>query len=128
MPFHAQGPTTVKGGYVEILAYPVGDQAMSSIVLDASTVASASDGTRILKGGTALSKNVNGQYERYTGASGQAVKGILAYDVEFYDGTANDDTPAAMFFHEAVFRADRIVDYNTLGSAIRTALPTCLFR
>lgn len=127
MPFNVKGPTKVRGGYVEILKFPVGDGAMASIVLDASTVASGASGERILKGGTLLSKNVNNQYERFTGASGQAVKGVLAYDVEFYDDLPHSDSPAAMFFHECVFRADRIVDFGTHGAAARAALPTCRF-
>lgn len=229
MAFNITGPTTTKGGYVEILKFPVGDQAMASIVLDASTVAPDASGNRILKGGTLLSKNSNNQYERFTGASAasevstltitgatggtyaldvdvegdtqttaalahnanaaaieaavealsnvvgvtvtgvgpftitfvdpanqdvtvtadddaltpagstavvttsaegdvaQAIKGVLAYDVEFVDGTAQSDAPAAMFLHECVFRADRIVDFGTHGAAARAALPTCRF-
>lgn len=128
MPFNASGPKTTTGGYAEILAYPTGDQAMASIVLDASTVSADASGVRKILGGTLLSKNANGQYERYVAGPSQAIKGVLAYDVEFYDATPNDDTPAAMFFHDAVFRADRIVDYNLYGSAAATALKTCLFR
>lgn len=127
MPFNAQGPKILQGGYVEILKFPVGDGAMASIVIDASTVASTTDGVRKLKGGTLLSKNANGQYERFTGAGGQAVKGVLAYDVEVFDESANSDVPAAMFFHGCVFRADRIVDFGTHGAAARAALPTCRF-
>jgi hypothetical protein len=129
MAFNITGATSVRGGYVEILKFPVGDQAMASITLDATTVAADASGNRILKAGTLLSKNTNNQYERYTGASGQAVKGILAYDVEFVDGTNASDTPAAMFFHEAVFRADRIVGFGSsaIAAAARAALPTCRF-
>ena len=126
MPFNAQGPTVVKGGYAEILKFPAGLDAIASIVLDASTVTEAS-GVRKLKGGTLLAKNQNGQYQQYSGPSSVEVKGVLAYDVEFVDGTANDDTPAAMFFHGCVFRADRIVDFNTHGASARTWLKTCRF-
>jgi len=57
----------------------------------------------------------------------QAVKGVLAHDVLFVDGTAKSDQPAAMAFHGEVFLANRIVDFGSLGSAARTALPTCRF-
>ncbi len=119
-----------QAGYSEILKFPSGLEAIASIVVDAATVASASGtGRRVLKAGTLLSKNVNNQYERFTNASGQAVKGVLAYDVEVGGTDAGWDTPAAMFFHGCVFRADRIVDYGTgaIASAARTALPTCRF-
>lgn len=129
MAFNVSGPKKVKGGYTEILKFPVGDDAMASIVLDASTVASGASGELIVKAGTLLSKNANGQYERFTNASGQAVRGVLAYDVEFFDNSPNSDTPAAMFFHGCVFRADRIVDFGTaaIATAARAALPTCRF-
>ena len=127
MAFNVSGPKKVKGGYTEILKFPVGDDAMASIVLDASTVASGASGDIILKAGTLLSKNGNGQYERFTNASGQAVKGVLAYDVEFVDNV--QDEPAAMFFHGCVFRTERILDSGTgaILTAARAALPTCRF-
>ena len=126
MAFHAQGPTTVKAGFTEILKFPVGDQAMASIVLDASTVSEVS-GVRKLVAGTLLAKNANSQYQQYSGPSSVPVAGVLAYDVEFFDSTGNSDTPAAMFFHEAVFRADRIVQYNTYGAEAKHWLFTCRF-
>lgn len=61
------------------------------------------------------------------GDTAQTVRGILAHAVEFPDGTAKSDTPAALAFHGEVFRADRIVDFATHGGAIRAALPTCRF-
>jgi hypothetical protein len=114
-------------GYSEILKFPAGLDAIASIVVDASTIASAGDGSRKLAAGTLLSKNGNNQYERFTGAGGQAIKGVLAYTVEVAETSAKSDTPAAMFFHGCVFRADRIVDFGTHGAAARTALPTCRF-
>lgn len=128
MAFNVNGPTEVRGGYTEILKFPVGDDAKWSIVIDASTVASASgSGARLIKAGTLLSKNSNNQYERFTAASGQAIRGVLAYDVEVGGTGPEWDKPAAMFFHGCVFRADRIVDFNTHGVAARSALPTCRF-
>lgn len=112
---------------VDIFKFPTNDQGFASIVLDSAAVAPDSNGVRKLVAGTPLSKNVNNQYERYTGAAGQAVRGILAHSVEFVDDTAKSDQPAAMAFHGEVFRADRIVDFATLGAALRAALPTCRF-
>jgi len=112
---------------VDIFKFPTNDQGFASIVLDAASVAPDGDGVRRLVAGTPLSKNVNNQYERFTGAAGQAVKGILAHSVEFVDATSKSDQPAAMAFHSEVFRADRIVDFATLGATIRAALPTCRF-
>jgi hypothetical protein len=116
-----------QAGYSEILKFPSGLEAIASIVVDASAVASAGDGSRVLKAGTLLYKNVNNQYAAYTGSSAQAIKGVLAYDVEVGCTDSGWDTPAAMFFHECVFRADRIVDFGTYGAAARAALPTCRF-
>lgn len=112
---------------LEIFKLPPNEQGFVSIVLDASTVAPNTDGNRILQAGTPLSKNVNNQYERFTGAAGQVCRGILAHRVAFPDNTAASDAPAAMAFHGEVFRADRIVDFATLGAAIRAALPTSRF-
>lgn len=114
-----------QAGYSEILKFPSGLEAIASIVIDSSTVASAGDGTRKLAAGTLLRKNGNNQYERFTGTG--TIAGVLAYDVEVGGTEAGWDTPAAMFFHGCVFRADRIVDFGTHGAAARTALPTCRF-
>jgi hypothetical protein len=118
-----------QAGYSEILKFPSGLEAIASIVIDATTVASASDGTRKLAAGTLLYKNANNQYQRFSGASATAIKGVLAYDVEVGDATDGWDVPAAMFFHGCVFRADRIVDFGNAAyaSAARAALPTCRF-
>lgn len=113
---------------LEIFKFPPNDQGFASIVLDASAVAPDANGDRKLAAGTPVSKNATtNQYERYTGAGGQTVRGILAHPVAFPDGTAQSDAPAAMAFHSEVFRADRIVDFATLGAAMRAALPTCRF-
>lgn len=112
---------------LEIFKFPANEQGFASIVVDASTIAADGDGRRVLKAGTLMSKNVNNQYERFTGAGGQVIRGVLAHTVEVVDGTAKSDYHAAMAFHSEVFRADRIVDFGTHGAAARTALPTCRF-
>lgn len=125
-----QGATTTEGGYREILKTSSTSalENMYSVVLDASTVAADGAGRRRLLAGTLLSKNgTTNQYERFTAAGGQAIKGVLALDVEFLDGSAGSDTPAPMIHRDATFRADRIVDFGTHGAAARTALPTCKF-
>jgi hypothetical protein len=113
---------------LEIFKFPTNAQGFASIVLDATAVAADEDGNRILKAGTLLSKNgTSNQYERFTGAGGQVIRGVLAHTVRFADGTSKSDQPAALAFHGEVFRADRIVDFGTHGAAARAALPTCRF-
>ena len=113
---------------LEIFKFTPNDQGFASIVLDATAVAPDGNGNRVLKAGTLLSKNTTtNQYERFTGAGGQTVRGVLAHTVEFVDGTSKSDQPAAMAFHSEIFRADRIVDFATHGAAARAALPTCRF-
>jgi hypothetical protein len=112
---------------LEIFKLPPNEQGFRSIVVDASTIAPDADGRLKLVAGTAMSKNINNQYERFTGAAGQVCKGILSRTIEVPDNTAQSDVPAELAFHSEVFRADRIVDFATLGAQLRTALPTCLF-
>jgi hypothetical protein len=114
---------------LEVLKSSVNADYMVPIVLDASTVAPATDGVRRLKAGTLLSKNVNNQYERFTGAAGQVVRGVLATTHEFPDNLAHSDAQSQMWNHGQVFRVDRIVDWATAGiaAAARAALPTCRF-
>jgi hypothetical protein len=111
---------------LEIFKFPPNAQGFASIVLDATAVASGVDGSLKLLAGTALIKDgVSEQYKKYTGSG--TIKGILAHPVEFADATIKSDAPAAMAFHGEVFRADRIVNFVSHGTAIRAALPTCRF-
>lgn len=111
---------------LEIFKFPPNAQGFASIVLDAAAVASGADGSRKLLAGTLLIKDgTSEQYKIYAGTG--TIRGVLAHPVEFADGTAKSDTPAAMAFHGEVFRADRIVNFGTHGAAARTALPTCRF-
>lgn len=118
-------------GESEILAFAVGLDAIKSIALDASLVTADSQGRRLLKAGTILTKaaatapNGQDQYKRYTGTG--TIAGILAKDVEFAAGGSEGDTAAGMFFHTCVFKASAIVDYSTYGSAVAAALTTCKF-
>lgn len=104
------------------------DQGFLSIVLDASAVTADTDGVLRLRAGTPLFKNGSNQYARFTGGAGQTCQGILTRTIEFPDNTAKSDAPAEMAFHSEVFRADRIIDFGTLGATIRAALPRCDFR
>lgn len=119
--------STSKGVDLEVLKNPVNAEVADSIVLDASTVAADTDGIRKLVAGTPVSKNVNNQYEKFTGAAGQVCAGILTTTELFPDGTSASDTPAAMWNHGQYFRADRIVGWGTLAATIKAALPTCKF-
>lgn len=55
------------------------------------------------------------------------VAGILARTERFPDGTSKSDLPSAIWNHGQWFRADRIVDWSTLSTDIKAALPTCKF-
>lgn len=114
---------------LEILVNQVNVDVAASIVLDATAVApDGVTGERTLVSGTILSKNAtSGQYERYTKAAGQVVRGILTSTIRFPDGTSKSDTPAAMWHHGQWFRSDRIVDWATLQADVKAALPTCKF-
>jgi len=114
---------------LEILVNQVNVDVAASIVLDATAVApDGVTGERVLKSGTILSKNAtSGQYERYTKSAGQVVRGILTSTIRFADGTSKSDAPAAMWHHGQWFRSDRIVDWATLSTDVKTALPTCKF-
>lgn len=113
---------------LEVLKSHVGSDYMIPIVLDATAVAADVDGVRRLKAGTLLSKNsVSNQYERFTAAAGQIIRGVLATTHEFPDALAHSDAQSQMWNHTQVFRVDRIVDWATHGAAARAALPTCRF-
>lgn len=128
MAWNVTGPTTTVGPYKEIFKFPPNSQGFASVVLDATAVAAAGDGRRILKAGTILAKNAtSNQYERYKATAGQTVKGVLAVDVEFVDGTSKSDQPAPMAFHGEVFLAERIIDLTTYSTAAKAAMPTCRF-
>jgi len=115
----------------EFLSYPLETTVIDSVVVNATgVVADASGpytGRRYLLAGTILSKRGDNQYERFTGAGGQAVAGILFDTVEFADGSDASDEPVAMVRRNASFRADKIVDYATHEVALKAALPTCEF-
>ena len=115
----------------EILSYPLSTNVIDSVVINATGVTADASGPyagrRYLVAGTILSKRVDNQYERFTGAGGQAVAGILYDTVEFVDGTDKSDQPAAMVRRGVEFRADKIVDWGTHEAAVRAALTTCEF-
>lgn len=111
---------------LEIFRKPPNAQGFDSIVIDATAITAVS-GVRKLVAGTPLTKDgVTNQFKRMTVGT-ETCAGILAHDVEVPDGTSSSDLPAALAFHGEVFRADRIVDYGTLGTDIKADLPTCLF-
>lgn len=132
MPFGVQtGWKRVTLPKPEILSYPLETNVIDSIVVNATgVVADASgpyEGRRYLLAGTIVSKRNDNQYERFTGAGGQAVAGILFDTVEFADASEASDEPVAMLRRNVSFRADKIVDFGTHAVAVRAALPTCEF-
>lgn len=115
----------------EFLQYPLYSTELDSAVINATGVTADASGPyagrRYLVQGTVLSKRGDNQYERYTGASGQNVAGILYDTIEFADGTDVSDQPTAIVRRNASFKIDKIVDFATYESAIRSALSTCEF-
>lgn len=121
----------------EVLKFPAGLNAIESVVLQASaanqTIASATTGYQDQLGllaGTILTKvpgDPQKRYRKFTGASGEAIEGILGDNIYFYDDTDASDEPADMLKHECVFVKDKIIDYNTHAAALATALFTCRF-
>jgi hypothetical protein len=117
------------GGYLEVLYSSANADLKQSIVLDATAVAADVNGDRKLAAGTLLSKNAtSGQYERFTAAVGQVIVGVLATDEVFPTNDARSDRDSQMWCHGQQFRADRIVDWVTHGTAAKAALPTCQFK
>jgi hypothetical protein len=115
----------------EFLSYPLETVVIDSIVLNATGVVPDASGPyqgrRYLVQGTILSKRGDNQYERYTGAVGQTVAGILFDTVEFAEGSDKADQPAAMVRRNVSFRSDKIIDFATHEAALRAALTTCEF-
>lgn len=115
----------------EILSYPLETTVIDSVVVNATGITPDASGPyagrRYLLAGTILSKRGDNQYERYTGAGGQNVAGILFDTVEFADQSEASDEPVAMVRRNVSFRADKIVDYATHEVALKAALTTCEF-
>ena len=115
----------------EILDYPLETNVIDSVVVNATGVTADASGPyagrRYLVAGTILSKRGDNQYERFTGAVGQAVAGILYDTVEFADQTDVSDEPVAMLRRNVSFDSTKIVDYATHEAALKAALTSCEF-
>lgn len=115
----------------EILSYPLETTVIDSVVVNATGVTADATGPyagrRYLLAGTILSKRGDNQYERFTGAGGQNIAGILFDTVEFADGSNASDEPVAMVRRNVSFQATKIVDYATHEVALKAALTTCEF-
>lgn len=115
----------------EILVYPLETNVIDHAVINATGVTADASGPyagrRYLLAGTILSKRVDNQFERYTGASGQAVAGILFDTIEFADALDVSDEPAAYLRRNVSFDSTKITDFATHAVAVRAALTTCEF-
>jgi hypothetical protein len=115
----------------EILKYPLETNVIDSGVINAAGIAADSSGPytgrRYLLAGTILSKRGDGQYERFTAASGQTVAGILFDTVEFAGTADTSDEPVAFLRRNVSFDSTKIVDYATHSAALASALTTCEF-
>lgn len=135
MPFGAN--RAVKSVSKEVLKFPTGLEAIESIVLDATDGANTSAalasavvgyaGKLGLRAGTIIAKTTDDTYRRYTNSGGEEIVGVLTDNIYFYDDTEASNEPAAVFFHDAVFNKNKIVDYNAYVTALKAALPTCRF-
>jgi hypothetical protein len=119
-------------GREEFLKFPAGLDAIKSVVIAASTVASTSAsgssdfGRRILKAGTLLTRigGSGNQYKQFASGSGEVIEGVLGLDIEFLDGTSNSDQPAPLYYHGCVFDQDKLVDFATYSARARQDLVT----
>lgn len=115
----------------EILMYALDTSVIDNAVINATGVVPDASGPyagrRYLLAGTILSKRGDNQYERFTGAAGQAVAGILYDTVEFADGSDASDKPAAFLRRNVSFDATKIVDFGTHEAVLEAALSTCEF-
>lgn len=100
---------------LEVLKSHVNADYMVSIVLDASAVAPDVDGVRRLKAGTLLSKNSNGQYERFTAAGAGNEVTTLAVDATGGDFTLTVDVAGDVQTTAAIAE-------NALAAAVEAAI------
>lgn len=133
MPFNVKKTSSIN--QVEVLRFPVGLDAVKSIVLDATDVASfpvPTDGSRFtVPAGTILKLSATNtdKYIKYT-ASGPAgtIKGILASTIDMVANATAAMEPAPMFFHECVFATEAIVDFTLYASQLVNDLKFCQFQ
>ena len=117
----------------EILRFPVGLQAIKSVVLDATDVGSwptPTDGSRFLvPAGTILKLSATNtdKYVKQSGAVAGSVKGILAKSVDLAANATAANEPVPMFFHACVFATEAIVDFTLYASQLVADLRTCRF-
>lgn len=127
MPFNVSRTVTF-AGEKEILKFPVGLDAVKSVVLDGNTFAVNSDGSRtIVPVGTVLkiSPSNTNMYTAYNGSG--TIQGILAHNVDLTTQATAGSEPAPMFFFGCVFATTAIVGFTTYAAALVSAMPTCKF-
>lgn len=136
MPFNvARGPADFYDK--EILRSAAGLDDIKSMLVDSTTVDEnpASSGRYVLEAGTVMVKITSSSKIQPAGAGIAAgdVVGILAATIEFWIGpgvTAGDatDEPAAILHHGCDFNVSKLVGYSGNETAVKAALPTCIFR
>lgn len=131
MPWNASKTANITGK--EVLRFPAGLDAIKSVVLDATDMASwpaPTDGSRFqVPAGTILklSSTNTDKYVKHSGAVAGSIKGVLAAPIDMVANATNAFEPAAMFFHQCVFATEAIVDFTLFASALVADLKTCLF-
>lgn len=112
----------------EILKFPVGIQAVKSVVLDGNTLTVNADGSRtVVPAGTILKLSASNpnMYMAYNGSG--TIQGILAHNVDVAAQSTAGSEPVPMFFFGCVFATTAIVGFTNAAAALVTAMPSCRF-
>ena len=133
MPWNVRSTASIN--QVEVLRFPAGIDAIKSVVLDATDLASwpaPAVGTRFqVPAGTILKLSATNtkNYVRYTssGVPG-TITGILASTIDMVANATNSMEPAAMFFNSCVFATEAIVDFTLYASQLVNDLKHCQFQ
>ena len=103
---------------VEVLKFPVGLDAIKSVVIDATNVAVTAGQRNVLPAGTILKFSTTNpdKYVAYNGSG--TIKGILRRPVDIVARVTEGDAPAAMYFFGCVFATSTIVGFTLYASAL----------
>ena len=129
MPFNVRKSASYSDKLV--LKYPVGLNAVRSVVLDGSDWVSTAtvDNTRfVIPAGTILKVSVTNsdKHVEYKGTG--TIAGILAHPVDMLAGLTAGSEPAAMYGdHGHIFLTTGIVSFTQYASALVNDLKACRF-
>lgn len=128
MPFNVE--RTASWTDKEILKFPVGLNAVKSVVLDGSDFAvSTPNGARyVVPAGTILKVSATNtdKYVEYKGTG--TIAGILGRPVDMLAQSTANSEPAPMYWSQAIFATTAIVGFTNYASALVHDLPHCDFQ